>query len=73
MVESDFNLDRAILCRSVGKAVSEFVNKTGERHFTLSVVCDCPDVTCDEDGVLHHGVNIRVYLDLNEDEDEEDD
>lgn len=70
---SDFELDRTIMCRAIGKALSDFVAKTGVTHLNVAAVCDEPDVSYDSDGVPHHGVNVRVYLDLGETDDEEDD
>lgn len=68
MDASDYELDKTILCRTIGKAISDFVSKTGTETFTISAICDVPDVTYSSDGLPHHGANIRVYLDLNEEE-----
>lgn len=68
METSDFELDKTILCRAVGKAISNFVSKTGTTSLTISAICDTPAVTFDESGTPHHGINIRVYIDINEED-----
>lgn len=69
MTGEDYELEKAVMCRAVGKAISGFVSKTDTRDFSLSAVCDEPDVTYDEGGKPHHGVNIRVYLTIHEEDD----
>lgn len=69
--QGDFDLDRTLMCRALGKAVSDFAVKQGVGRMSVGIVCDTPDVTYDEKGVPHHGVSVRVYIDL--DEDDEDD
>ena len=67
----DFELDKTLMCRSIGKAVSDFVAKQGVGRMSVGVVCDTPDVSYDESGRPHHGASVRVYIDIGE-EDEDD-
>lgn len=68
METSDFELDKTVLCRAVGKAISNFVSKTGTTSMTISAICDKPAVTFDDAGTPYHGINIRVYIDINEED-----
>lgn len=69
--QCDFELDRTLMCRAIGKAVSDFVTKQGVGKMSVGVVCDTPDVTYDENGQPHHGVSVRVYLDIDGEEDDD--
>ena len=66
----DFELDRGVMCRAIGKAVYDFVAKQGVSKMSIGVICDLPDVAYDEKGDPHHGVSVRVYVDLGEDEED---
>lgn len=67
--QGDFDLDRTLMCRALGKAVSDFVTKQGVGRMSVGIVCDTPDVTYDEKGNPHHGVSVRVYIDLDDGDD----
>lgn len=72
MVSGDYELDKALMCRAIGKAVVDFVHKTGERSLRVTAICDEPEVTYDEEGTPHHGTAIRVYLDIDSEEEDDD-
>ena len=71
MMDVDYELDRGLMCQAVGKAVSSFVIKHNLDYLTVTVACDKPDVTYDSEGKPLRGVNVRVYVDSNIEEDDE--
>ena len=71
-MDGDLELDKTLMCRSIGKAVADFVCKSGIVGLRVSAVCDEPDVSYDSDGVPHHGFNVRVYVDLAMEDDDDD-
>lgn len=69
----DFEIDKNIMCRAIGKAVYDFTAKQCVGKLSAGVVCDTPDVTYDEVGKPHHGASIRVYVDIDDCDDEDED
>lgn len=70
MASVDFELESGLLCRAIGRAVVDFIAKTGETEFGVSVDVDVPDVSYMAGGKAVTGPVVRVYLDLNNNEED---
>lgn len=66
----EFDTDKAIMCGTIGRAVSDFVKRYGLNGVTVTARADEADAVFDSEGMLLGGRTVRVYLDIDDDDED---